>query len=260
MPNQPTAAATSFNSWVQCYRPNPGAGMRLFCFPYAGGSARIYRSWARHLPPFVEVCPVQLPGRDGRIAEPPLSELARLVPECGKALRPYFDRPFAFFGHSMGALLAFELAHHLQAEYGLRPEHLFASGRSAPHRGRKERHIYDLPTDELIEELRELKGTPPEVLEHPELLNLMLPLLRADFALSDTYTYTERSPLSCALTGLGGLRDAEVSREHLEAWRELTSGSFTLRMFPGDHFFIHSDEALLLDALARLLQQHAGRI
>lgn len=258
MPDEPTAAAPAFNAWVQCYRPNPGASLRLFCLPYAGGSARIYRSWARHLPPFVEVCPVQLPGRDSRIAEPPLSDLSGLVRASGRGLRPYFDRPFAFYGHSMGAVLAFELAHHLREEYGLQPEHLFASGRAAPQRGRRERSIYDLPADELLEELRELKGTPPEVLAHPELMSLMLPLLRADFALCDTYAYAERPPLACHITALGGLRDTQVPREHLEAWRELTTGPFSLRMFPGDHFFLHGDEMLLLDVLARALHRHAG--
>lgn len=249
----------AFTNWIQCYQPNPGADLRLFCFPYAGGSARIYRTWSRLLPTSVEVCPVQLPGRDNRIAEPPFSGLEKLVRAMGTALRPYLDKPFAFFGHSMGAMLGFELAHHLRSELGLSPEHLFVSGRVAPRSAKKDRPIYDLPDDELVQELRKLNGTPPEVLEHPELMELMLPMLRADFALCDIHTHTERPLLTCPITALGGLRDAEAPRESLEAWREHTLGAFSVWMFPGDHFFIHSDETLLLGVLGRESRKLAGR-
>ena len=243
------------NAWIELYQPNPSARLRLFCFPYAGGSARIYRSWARHLPSAVEVCPVQLPGRDRRIAEPPFTNIQLLVKAAFAALQPLFDKPFAFFGHSMGALIGFELAHYVQAELGVSPQHIFASGRRAPQVG-KEQSIYDLPKDELLAELQQLKGTPPDVLEHPDLMELMLPLLRADFSLGDTYVFPVSRPLlSCPITVLGGLLDHHESRAELQAWGELTSGPFSLRMFPGDHFFVHSDELRLLEVIGRVLQQ-----
>lgn len=245
------------NGWIEYYQPNPSANLRLLCFPYAGGSARIYRSWAQLLPPCVEVCPVQLPGRDRRIAEPPFTNLLQLVRATGEELRPYLDKPFAFFGHSMGAVLSFELAHHLSAELQLSPLHLFVSGRRAPQLQSKDPAFYDLPKAQLLQELRKLKGTPPDVLEHPDLMELMLPLLRADFELCDTYTYSVRPPLSCPITALGGLRDSTVSRADLEAWQEQTRGPLSLRMFPGDHFFLHSDEVRLLDVIGRVTQQLA---
>lgn len=246
--------SVAFNPWLERSQANPSASLRLFCFPYAGGSARIFRSWNQHLPKCVEVCPVQLPGRDRRIAEPPFSNVELLVQATAEGLRPFFDKPFAFFGHSMGALLSFELAHYLPAKFGVSPKHIFASGRRAPQ-VTKERSIYDLPKEQLIQELHELKGTPPDVLEHPDLMELMLPLLRADFALGDTYVFPERPLLSIPITALGGLRDSTVTRAHLQPWRELTTGPFSLRMFPGDHFFLHSDEFRLMDVIAREVQQ-----
>lgn len=254
MMRTPVKPASGFNSWIECYRPSPTASLRLFCFPYAGGSARIYRSWGRHLPPGVEVCPIQLPGRDRRIAEPPYSDVMLLVRAAAEALRPLFDKPFTFFGHSMGALISFELAHHLRSEFNLAPEHLFVSGRPAPHVKTREISLYDLPTPRLLEELQHLNGTPPDVLEHPDLMELMLPLLRADFAIGDIYVFPERTPLTCPITVLGGLRDSAVPRASLQAWGELTGGPFSLRMFPGDHFFLHSDELRLLDVIGRILQ------
>jgi medium-chain acyl-[acyl-carrier-protein] hydrolase len=238
------------NPWLENYKPNPEARTRLFCFPYAGGSARIYHTWPQRVPRFVEVCAVQLPGRDRRISEPPFSNVELLVREIADALRDYFDKPFAFFGHSIGALVSFELAHYLSENLGVAPVHIAASGRRAPHLP-KEPPIYDLPREQLIEKLRELAGTPPEVLDHPELLNLLLPLLRADFAVGDTYVFTDRPPLSCSITALGGLQDTTVPPRDLEAWKELTTGAFELRMYPGDHFFVHSDEIDLRDVLGQ---------
>jgi medium-chain acyl-[acyl-carrier-protein] hydrolase len=241
------------NPWLERTQENPSASLRLFCFPYAGGSARIFRTWGQYLPKFVEVCPVQLPGRDRRIAEPPFSNVELLAQAAAEGLRPFLDKPFVFFGHSMGALLSFELAHYLRAEFGVSPKHMLASGRRAPHL-MKERSIYDLPKEELLQELEELKGTPPDVLEHPDLMELMLPLLRADFALGDTYVFRERPLLSIPITALGGLRDSTVTRADLQGWGELTTGAFSLRMFPGDHFFVHSDEFRLMDVIARELR------
>ncbi|HEY0385456.1 MAG TPA: thioesterase domain-containing protein, partial [Pyrinomonadaceae bacterium] len=171
------------------------------------------------------------------------------------ALAPFLDKPFAFFGHSMGATLAFEVARLLRDEKRQMPVHLFVSARHAPQLPDPEPPIYDLPEAELKEELRNLNGTPPEVLEHPELMELMLPLFRADCRVSETHTYRPGSPLDCSITAYGGLQDQHVRREHLEPWREHTTGAFTLRMLAGDHFFIHTSHTLLLRTLSRDLYQ-----
>lgn len=243
------------SKWVMRPRPNPGARMRLFCFPYAGGTAQIYHGWPSGLPDFVEVCSVQLPGRGSRMAEPALTNIRHLVEAAAPALMPYFDRPFAFFGHSLGALIIFELARRLRATRGMSPTRLFVSGRGAPQIPREQDLSYNLPRAEFVEMLRRLNGTPEEVLNHPELLEIMLPLLRADFEANETYTYVQGQPLDCPITAFGGLQDSEVSREALEGWREQTSSHFILSMLPGDHFFIHSAQPLLLQMLSRELHE-----
>lgn len=250
------------NSWVTCPRPRPQARLHLFCLPYAGGGASIYRAWPDDLPPEVEVCPIQLPGRESRFQEPAFARLALLVPALAHALRPYVRLPYALFGHSMGALLSFELARqfHRQGEPG--PAHLFVSAFRAPQFPDPEPPLHDLPENAFIAELRRLSGTPEEVMRNTELMHLMVPMLRADFAIHETYGYTEEDPLACPISAFGGQQDNEVSYEELMGWREQTAIAFTLRMLPGTHFFIHSSRALLLravsDDLAQLLSQGPG--
>jgi medium-chain acyl-[acyl-carrier-protein] hydrolase len=241
--------------WLSYHKPNPWASLRLFCFPYAGSGALIYRTWAGELPRSVEVCPVQLPGRGGRIAEKCYTRLSNLVDDAALALLPYLDKPFAFFGHSMGALVSFELARRLRVRYGLEPVHLFASGRAAPQLPPREPPAYNLPEKEFLEKLRTLNGTPQDVLEHPELIQLISPIIRADFEAIQTYTYTAGTPFKFPLTVFGGLQDDEITRDELEAWRAHALASFRLRMLPGDHFFLHSAQPLLLRTLTQELYQ-----
>jgi medium-chain acyl-[acyl-carrier-protein] hydrolase len=186
--------------------------------------------------------------------ERPFTRLRSLVEAVAPDILPALDKPFAFFGHSMGALVSFELARYLRRQHGIAPAHLFVSGRSAPQMNIARQPLYDLPEPELVKELRSLNGTPPEVLEHPELMELVLPLVRADFAVCDTYLYQDEKPLDCPLSAYGGLQDADVPRAHLENWGAQTTASFKVRMFPGNHFFLHSHEGLLLQTLARELQ------
>ncbi|HYP25227.1 MAG TPA: thioesterase II family protein [Blastocatellia bacterium] len=239
--------------WVVIPKPNPSASVRLFCFPYAGGTAAGFRKWPAGLPNSVEVWSVQYPGRGSRIRESPFTRIAPLVDAAAEALMPYMDSPFAFFGHSMGAVVAFELSRILRRELSRTPLHLFVSGRRAPQVVDDTDEIYKLPDDEFVEELRRLNGTPAEVLEHKELMQLMLPLLRADFEAIGTYEYREEPPLACPISAFGGLEDQDVSRDNLAAWRSQTTSSFSVRMMPGDHFFLHSGEPLLLGALAQEL-------
>jgi medium-chain acyl-[acyl-carrier-protein] hydrolase len=202
------------------------------------------------LPAEVLLCPVQLPGREGRLNESLFTSLPALVRAIAEALLPNFGEPFAFFGHSLGAIISFELARLLRKEHGIEPASLFVSGCRAPQlRGEREL-TFNLPESEFVAELRRLNGTPHSVLDHPELMRLMLPIIRADFEISQTYSYLPDGLLSCSISAYGGLQDPEVSRENLEAWRHQTTASFSLKIFPGDHFFIHSARSAFLYELS----------
>lgn len=242
-------------NWFQCIKPNPNPKLRLFCFPYAGGGALIYRTWADKLPDAVEVCPIQLPGRGRRFTEPPYTRIDSLVNDIAQAMSPFLDLPFAFFGHSLGALISFDLNHKLRNEFRPQPLMLFVSGSRAPHITRDDPITYNLPEDQFIDELKRLNGTPSEVLEHPELMRLMMTALRADFEISETYESSARSPLNCPIMAFGGLEDEEVPKEDVEQWRYQTTDSFKLLMMPGDHFFLHTSESLLLQILSKELNR-----
>lgn len=230
------------NPWLAYVKPRPEARLRLFCFPYAGGAASIYRTWSDDLPAEIEVCPVQLPGREGRIRQSAFTRMDDLVEAADEGLAEELDRgPHAFFGHSMGAVIAYELARRRRRAGRSEPRHLIVSARSAPTVEDSEEPIHDLPPERFRERLRDLNGTPAEVLDHPELMELVEPLLRADFEVNETYEHRPGETLSCPLTALGGLRDEEVPREELEEWRTLTTGAFRLHMLPGDHFFLNGE-------------------
>ena len=240
----------SATPWLVSYRPSPRARLRLFCFPYAGGAAHIYRQWPPRMPEGVEVWAVQPPGRGSRIWERPFTSIMELVAAAEPALRPFMDLPFAFYGHSMGGVIGYELARRLREDGREGPLHLFVSGCPAPQLPQTRDVTYNLPEPEFVEELRGLKGTPAEVLDNAELLQLMLPLLKADFEAIQTYRRLEGPPLDCPLTVVGGLGDEEVTREQLAPWRELTTGAFSLHMLPGDHFFLHASQNALLEIVA----------
>jgi surfactin synthase thioesterase subunit len=237
-------------------RANERVKLRLFCFPYAGGSSVLFRTWGSAFHPSIAVCPAHLPGRERRLTENPYTSLQSLVEAAAEAITPYLDLPFAFFGHSMGALISFELARHLRRLHKPLPRHLFLSGRSAPQLGIHDEVTYNLPANEFAQELRRLNGTPREVLEHQELMELMIPLLRADFEICQTYRDTQEPPLNCAITAFGGLDDPDATEELIAAWREQTTSSFRLCMMPGDHFFVHSAQHQILRVLSEELLKH----
>ncbi len=254
-------SSTGVSPWLKIFRPRPGATLRLFCFPYAGGGASVYRLWPDDLPDWVEVCAVQLPGRESRWREEPFLLMEPLADAATAALVPRLDRPFAFFGHSMGGALAFEVTRRLAARVsgnGFGPSrlplHLFVSGRPAPGVRDDKDPIHELPREEFIEAIRGYSGTPEEVLQNRELMELVEPLLRADFAVSETYRpETEREPFDIAITALGGVGDEDVSEEHLEAWRNETRGPFRMQMFDGGHFFLTERHAEVLATVRREL-------
>ncbi|HHP7245291.1 MAG TPA: thioesterase II family protein [Elainellaceae cyanobacterium] len=244
---------TVTNSWVKCFKPNPGASLRLFCLPYAGGGALIFRDWSDQLCEEVEVCPIELPGRGTRLREKPFTRIDPLVNMIAQSLVPYLDKPFAFFGHSMGALLSFEVTHLLSQQYSSTPAHLFVSGRRAPDIPEPNPPIHPLPNADFLEELRLLNGTPEAVLTNKDLMQLLLPTLRADFELHETYVYKAKPSLRCAITAFGGFQDPDVNCEMLKAWQEQTNDTFSLQMFPGDHFFINTEQIALWQSLNQIL-------
>jgi surfactin synthase thioesterase subunit len=239
------------NPLLAGHKLNPRAVLRLFCFPYGGGAARAYRPWTKTLPPEIDVCAIQLPGRGNRLREPPLTKMSLAVELVGREIVSLLDRPYAFFGHSMGAILAFEVVRLMRRGGYQSPAHLFVSGHKAPQIPKTEPFTYNLPDAEFIAELQRLNGTPLEVLEHPDMMRMMLPLLRADFESIQTYSYQHEPPLDCPITALGGLLDPDISRETLEPWREQTTATFNLKMFAGDHFFLHKDQASVLRVIAQ---------
>ena len=221
----------------------------------------MYRSLGELLPSDVEVCPIELPGRATRAREQPFTHVPLLAVAIAQAMRPLLDRPYAIFGYSLGALLAFEVARLLRREQRPLPVHLFVAARHAPHVPSPHPTRYMWTDDELIEELHTLGGTPKEVLENRDLLEFLLPYLRADFTLDDTYEHKQEAPLPCPLTAFGGLVDSGVPQASLEAWRTHTRGACRVYLYPGGHFFMHQTMpqiAEVISAALRLQVQSAG--
>jgi medium-chain acyl-[acyl-carrier-protein] hydrolase len=230
-------------------RPGQGRRLRLFCFSYAGGSAARFLDWQAALPSTVELCAVQLPGRAARFGEAPLHDLAQAVGAIAPVIRAEADLPFAFFGHSLGGLIAFELARHCQRQRLPMPEQLFVSGCGAPSRRRSRRHLHGLGDDPLIAALGDYKGTPPALLSDRELMKLLLPAIRADFALVDNYVYREAEPLDIPITVLCGKDDHHVSARHRPCWQKETTDLCRMHWFDGDHFFIHAQQRQVIDCI-----------
>jgi surfactin synthase thioesterase subunit len=239
--------------WWSLFNPDSRARLRLFCFPYAGGHASIYKSWGGNVHPLVEVYGVQLPGRASRRDEPAAVDLLHLAGAVASALTPLLDRPFAFFGHSLGAILAFEVARWIRRHLRLEPCHFIASAHQAPQSPWLHTDRWKASDEEFVETIRTLNGTPAEIMQNPALLKFLLPTLRADFQLSDTYRYVNEPALTCPITALGARHDAEGGE--VERWGEQTTGPFSTRIFSGDHFFIHAQEAELLALVGALLDR-----
>ncbi|MCC7173912.1 MAG: glycosyltransferase [Bryobacterales bacterium] len=237
-------------AWFPGAGSKPDARLRLFCFPYAGAGASAFRGWAEALPAGTLLCPVRPPGRESRLAEAPLREMDLLVSTLGKAIPPLLDLPFAFYGHSMGAAVGFELARRLRREGRPLPLALFVSGARAPRCRLGHVPPPEPSEEEFLAELERLEGLPEQVRRSPELMRVVLPALRADAALYRAYRYEEEPPLDCPVRAYGGAEDPNVRREHLELWAKETTGSFALRLIPGGHFFIETAREEFLAALA----------
>jgi medium-chain acyl-[acyl-carrier-protein] hydrolase len=240
--------------WLLRTSSHAGAEVRLFCFPYAGGGASVYRAWAEALEPSIAVYPVQLPGHESRADEPLMDDLRAIAAAAAEALTPLLDRPYALFGHSMGALLAFEVARMLRARGARAPLALIASGHVAPDVPLTRRRLCDLSDEEFVRALTELEGTPREVLEDRALLDFFLPRLRADFAACDRYQCASQPPLDVPIVALGGADDTEEPLAGVIRWEHHTTAGGTFRVMPGGHFFIHPQRKRVIAAVREAIE------
>lgn len=231
---------SSEHLWIEHLSPLRRQMLRLFCFPYAGGGAHVFCNWQRHFPSEVDLCLVHLPGRGKRIAELPFTQFRPLLYNITNVILKHAQGPFALYGHSMGALISFEVARELRRRGCPMPQALFLSGRRAPTIPSREGPTFNLPHDQFVARLKKFNHASQQLLDDPELLALFLPLLRADFEVVDSYIYASEPPLPCPIHVYGGLQDEFVSADGLREWKQQTSSDCEYRTFPGDHFFIHS--------------------
>jgi medium-chain acyl-[acyl-carrier-protein] hydrolase len=224
----------------------------VFCLPFAGGGASFYRPWAQLAPKSVAIVPVQPPGREDRLLETSFDRMPELVLAAADALTPFLRQPYALFGHSMGGMIAYELVQELRRRRAPMPMHLFVSGAPAPHVAAQIPPIYHLPESQLLAEIRRrYRGLPDEVLASRELLDLLLPRLRADLAVTGTYLYRDSPPLTCPITAFGGSADETVTPAMIAAWREHTVMAFESEIFPGGHFFLTDFASRIVSTLER---------
>ncbi|MFC4517280.1 thioesterase II family protein [Streptomyces ehimensis] len=240
--------------WFPFHHSVPDAEVQLFCLPWAGQGASAYRAWQDELGPTVEVIAVQLPGRETRFDEPPLSAVDAIVEGLTGPLLARADRPFALFGHSMGALLAFEIAHEA-VRRGSPPVQLIVSGLEAAHdRTPVQGTTHELPEPELLEHLLKLGGIPSEGHQYPELVSLFLPTLRADLAVGETYRYRARPLLPVPITALAGRDDPMVDHRRLAGWSQLTCKEAQTYVLPGEHFYLDVERRAVLDIVGSVLR------
>ncbi|MGD9823144.1 thioesterase II family protein [Desulfobacter sp.] len=232
-----------------------GAILRLFCFPYAGGGAAAFRKWPQFFPDSVEVCGVQPPGRENRIGEEPIADVHELVTRLLPALGPWFDKPFVFYGHSTGGLVAFELIRELRRQQMPLPLHLVVSGARAPHISEPS-PLHHLPKEAFIQELRRFSGTPESVLENSDLMEIYIPILRADLAIEEKYTLKAEAPINIPITAIYGIEDDEAPKSVMASWKRYTTDSFELIGLPGGHFFINTARQAFLSCLSRITAFH----
>lgn len=244
-------------SWI--LRRSVGTpSLRLYCFCYAGGSAASFLSWQAEVDPAIEICGVQLPGRGARFHELPYTKLSELITVLSHVIERDSTLPFAFFGHSLGGLLAFELARY-NAKHGRSlPGHLIISGCAAARYRFPSEKLHLLDDKAFAKRLRKYNGTPPEVLENPELMELVLPTIRADFALVDNYEYVPGAALNIPITVLAGKGEQFTSSAQTAGWQEETLGACDVHWVDGDHFFINSNRKAVIDRINAVLKSHVG--
>jgi medium-chain acyl-[acyl-carrier-protein] hydrolase len=244
--------------WIDTTAIDTQTKLQLFCLPYAGGGSLAFRGWSSYFTPHqIAICPIQLPGRENRLDHPPYRSLAQLIPDLADVLRLALEQtplPYAFFGYSMGSLIAFELIKYMALHHFSPITALIVAAANPPHWQRKAPNLHCLPDLDLIAELQRFNGTPNAVLQNPELMALLLPLLRSDFQLLETYCYQPAPPLPLPILALGGELDQTVTISALQQWQQHTV-KFTFQTFSGHHFFIQSHQAELIQAVLQFLQR-----
>lgn len=259
--NLPNHTSIFTDRWVSCSKPNSQSRIRFFCFPYAGAGSSLFNIWSTWLLPGVELYLVNLPGRDARIREDLYRQLKPLIEPLTQGLLPHLDKPFVFFGHSMGSLLCFEVARELRRRGLPQPLHLFVSGRQPPHMPDTRPNLHTLPQDEFLVTTQELYGALPEIiLQDSELVDLFLSIMRADITMIETYTYAHESAFDFPITVYGGLHDVSVDEARLAAWEHQTAAAFKLKMFPGEHFFVQTERSAVLKELNAELTAVVNRL
>ena len=241
--------------WLIRKQANPNAHIRLFCFPYAGGGASVFQNWLNYCPKQVELWAIQLPGRETRLQETAITSLKSLINRLIPILTPYLDQPYAFFGHSMGSLISFELTRELAKTRQNLPQHLFMSGFRAPQIVNPDLPIHRLGDEQFLTALGHFQGTPETLLKNPDLMAAFLPILRADFKLLETYSYQQGQPLNCPITVFGGHNDAKVSADQLQQWQLQTNQDFVLHTLPGGHFFINQHTEKIMKIIGQSLRE-----
>jgi len=246
-----TDVARPAGLWVvnEGHGEEASASCQLFCFSHAGGGPSFFRPWTACLDPQIAVRRVLLPGREWRLEEPPFRRVADLVPPLCAALEPYLDQPYALFGHSMGAAVAYEVARRLAGTGTGGPRCLIVSGRPAPGAAANGRRLSDLPDDEFVRQVARLNGIPPEVLNEPELLSMLMPTLRADYELSETYQPLPGGRLDCRVIAYISTSDPVAQYTEMLAWRKVTTSEFSVRVFRGDHFYLKGGRPDVLNAV-----------
>lgn len=244
--------------WIRAYHPAPDAATGLVCFPHAGGSAPFFLPFSRALSPSIDVLAIQYPGRQERGGEELIDHIDTLAELITRELLEFEDRPLALFGHSMGAIIAFEVAVRLEQDHHVLLEHLLVSGRRAPSVYRRE-SIHLRNDHDLLQEVRVLQGTHQDLLDDPDIRQMILPALRSDYHAIETYAFNEKERLTCPITAFIGLDDPRVSLEDARAWRSHTHAAFDLKTFPGGHFFLLEHADIVVEALSRCLRPTSNR-
>jgi myxalamid-type polyketide synthase MxaE and MxaD len=239
------------SDWIAYSKSKPDARLRLFCFHYLGGAASVFKEWSDRLPPDIEVCPIQLPGRENRLSEQPFTQFAPLVETLAQILIPHLDKPFAFYSHSMGNLIGFEVAHLLRQQYGCSPIHLLVGGFFAPQSVAYANRLLDKSF--LEERILKFMEIPREVQEDQQFMEHFMSICKLDYQLLQSYIYSNKEPLDCPISAWGGEQDSLVSQDDISAWHQHTKNTFKLHMIPGKHLFLTTNRKLLLETISQEL-------
>lgn len=241
---------TMHDNWISIPKVAKDAKIRVFFFPFAGGGAGIYYQWAKDFPSNIEVCCVNLAGREKRFLEKAESNFSNLISDLYRAILPYTNKPFAFFGHSMGALISYELAILFRKNSNILPSCLFLSARSAPHIKHNQEHIHNLPDDLFVERLhKRYNGIPSVIMSEKDLLNLFLPTLRADIKMVELHEHKEKEALSCPIVAFCGSEDNIATKENVSSWKDYTLSNFDIEIIEGDHFFINTSKSIIINKI-----------